>query len=146
MSRNGRIGLIAIAVVIAVVGFVALRPSDDDDSDGGTQVQKTAPATGETTGAASPPPKPESDVDRIRVESGKPVGGVKDLTWDKGDTIRIEVASDEAHEVHIHGYDIEKEVEAGGVVRFKFDAKLDGIYEIELEDLTEPIAELKVQP
>ena len=147
MSRNGRIAVIIGAVLIATVGFIALRPSDDDNSDGsGSQAQETVPASGDTTGAASPPPKPEPRVDQIRVRAGKPVGGVKNLSWEKGDTIRITVASDEAHEVHIHGYDVSKDVAAGGTAQFKIDANLDGIYEIELEDLAEPIAELKVEP
>ena len=147
MSRNGRIAVIIGAVLIATVGFIVLRPSDDDNSDGsGSQAQGTVPASGDTTGAASPPPKPEPRVDRIRVRAGEPVGGVKNLTWEKGDNIRVAVASDEAHEVHIHGYDLSKDVAAGGTARFKIDANLDGIYEIELEDLAEPIAELKVEP
>lgn len=146
MSRNGRIAVIVGAIVIAAIAFVAVRPSDDDDSDGGSQAQQTTPTTAGTTGEPTPPPKPEPKVDRIRVRQGKPVGGVQDLTWEKGDTIRLEVASDEAHDVHVHGYDVSKDVAPGGVVRFKIDATLDGIYEVELEDLAEPIAELKVEP
>ena len=146
MSRNGRIALAVGAVVVAAVAFVVLRPSDDDDNGSGEtpSAQTTPSAPGDT--AAAPPPKPEPRVDKIAVKQGKPVGGVQNLAWEKGDTIRLAVRSDEAHEVHIHGYDVSKEVPAGGVAKFKFDATLDGIYEIELEDLAEPIAELKVEP
>lgn len=146
MSRSGRVIVIVGAVVLAVAAFVVLRPSDDDDGETGSSPPvETAPAApGETQ--VAPPPKPKPRVDTIRVRNGKPVGGVKDLTWEKGDTIRLAVRSDAPHEVHIHGYDVSKHVEAGEVVRFRFDANLDGIYEIELEDLAEPIAELKVEP
>ena len=46
----------------------------------------------------------------------------------------------------MHGYDIAKDVPAGGSVRFGFPAKLEGVFEVELEDREEQIAELRVSP
>jgi hypothetical protein len=80
------------------------------------------------------------------VESGKPVGGIRELAYEKGDRIRFKVASDVADEVHVHGYDLAKDVDAGGTVSFDFPANIEGVFEAELESRKEQIAELRVNP
>jgi hypothetical protein len=56
------------------------------------------------------------------------------------------VTSDVADEIHVHGYDLKQDVPAGGSVRFSFPASIEGVFEIELEDHKEQIAQLKVSP
>jgi hypothetical protein len=48
--------------------------------------------------------------------------------------------------VHLHGYDIAKEVEPGGAVAFDVPADISGIFEAELEDSEEQIARVTVRP
>src|SRR6478735_7238444 len=60
----------------------------------------------------------------VTVKDAKPVGGTKDVTF----------KSDTADEVHFHGYDVHKDVPAGGSVHFKFPAKIDGKFVVELEN------------
>ena len=47
------------------------------------------------------------------MKNGKPVGGVRKLEFAKGDSAEFVVDSDVADEVHVHGYDIMGDVEAG---------------------------------
>ncbi len=68
------------------------------------------------------------------------------LEFDAGDEIRFAVGSDAAEEIHVHGYDIARDVPAGGTVEFDFPAEIEGIFEIELERLGTQIAELRVNP
>jgi hypothetical protein len=82
----------------------------------------------------------------IVVENGKPVGGVRELTYNKGEQIRFEVESDVSDEVHVHGYDIMKDVKAGGSVSVDFPASIEGVFEAELEGRKEQIIELTVNP
>lgn len=82
----------------------------------------------------------------VEIKGGKPVGGIQRATATKGQTVAIVVHSDVADEVHVHGYDLHKEVEAGGTVRIQFTAKLTGVFEAELESRSLQIAELTVQP
>jgi plastocyanin len=135
MQRSQRVGLIVAAVIVAVVAIVVLSTGDDDSSDNGTTAQTT------TTGGTAP-----AEVPTIVIKDGKPVGGVQDLEVDKGDTLEFRVKSDADHEIHMHGYDIAKDVKAGGQVTYKLTADIDGIFEIEIEDLKEQIAELTVNP
>ena len=149
MERGQRIGLIVAALVVAVVAFLVLSGDDDDEDSTSTQAQQTQTQTqtqaGEPT-ATVPAPKPRPEFEIIRVVGGEPAGGVKEINADKNDTVRIQVRSDTAAEVHVHGYDISKDVEAGGSVRLNFKADIEGVYEIELEETHTPIGQLSVEP
>jgi hypothetical protein len=126
-SRAARLGLLAAVIVAAVVVFVVLK---DNNSDSSSDTAK--------------------GVQVLNVDAGgDPVGGVKTLTYNKGDQIelRVNLAKPE-EEVHVHGYEIEKSAEQSPVT-FSFRANLDGVFEVEVHrlDKTEgPIAELHVNP
>ena len=138
----------------AILVLVIAGGGDDEDSASTTTSQtetattETAPTdateTTETTQTTTKPAGPPTY--RVTIQGGKPVGGVKDIEVDKGDTVNLVVKSDVPDEIHIHGYDLTQDVEAGGSARFKFKATSDGKYEIELENRGEQIAELTVQP
>ena len=147
-SRTGRALLGAALLITAVVLFLVLQDDGGGgaaDSGGGTDAPaRTEPRPGDEQDRAAKPPKPSIPV--IAIEAGKPVGGVEELEFAAGDRIRFEVKSDVADEVHVHGYDVIEEVEAGSSVRFDFPATIEGVFEVELEDRAEPIAELRVTP
>jgi len=159
MSRTQRLGLVAAAAVAVLVAFLVLRPGDGDDADRSAAPAASQPATtatapdtttdpttteAESTPEAAPPPAPS--VRTVRVVNGQPQGGVRTLSYDKGNVVRLRVRSDIADEVHIHGYDLKKDVAAGGSVQFRFTADIEGRFEIELEDAGTQIANLEVNP
>lgn len=82
----------------------------------------------------------------ITVEHGKPKGGVQSLKVKQGGSVHLAVKSDTADEVHIHGYDLHKEVAKGATVTFDFPAKIDGGFVIELEDAKQTLANLAIEP
>ena len=149
MSRGGRIGLLALAVIVLVVAFIALRPAakDDETTADSPTTTPTAVATetataGETaTATASPTPRPTVDPGPVLTGAS-----VEKLRYNKGDTVRFQVKAPEDEEVHIHGYDIQKDVKAGVTTKISFKATIDGIFEIEFEDSAKQIAELRVDP
>ena len=53
-----------------------------------------------------------------------------------GDRVHLRVTSDHADEVHVHGYDIEKEVSAGGTVTIDFTADIPGQFEVEVHHMS----------
>jgi FtsP/CotA-like multicopper oxidase with cupredoxin domain len=126
-SRAARLGLLGAVIVAAVVVFIVLQNNNSDSSD------NTA-----------------KGVQTLNVDAnGDPVGGVKTLTYNKGDQVQLHVVlAAPQEEVHVHGYEIEKPAEHSPV-DFSFPAKLDGEFEVEVHklDKTEgPIAELHVNP
>jgi hypothetical protein len=139
---RGAIALAAVAVVVVL--FVVLGGGDDDGGGGATT--QTQATTG-TTGPAPAEPKPaQPAAERVVVVGGKPRGGVQRLNFKSGERVRFVVESDVADEVHVHGYDVAKDVPAGGSVRFGFPARIEGVFEVELESRGEQIAELRVSP
>jgi hypothetical protein len=152
MTPRARIAIVAVAVVALIVAFIAASGTSDKKSPTsdtvprvstvGTTVE-TTPAgstTTETTTTAAPA------IPVVRVVGAKPQGGVKRLQFSKGDTIRFRVQSDTADEVHVHGYDVHKDVAKGGSVTFTIPAKIEGRFVVELEGSGTQIAELEVQP
>jgi Cu/Zn superoxide dismutase len=91
-------------------------------------------------------PAAAGDVPTIVVRDGEPVDGIAELEFSAGEEVRFRVSSDQAEEIHVHGYDISEDVPAGGTIEFAFPAELEGIYEAELEQLGVQIAELQINP
>lgn len=139
-SNKARVLAGVAVVVVAAVLLVVLK--DDGKS---ASEKSDAAAVGATDGGDQGGSAPAA-VPTIVVKGGKPVGGIAELSYDKGDRIRFEVESDVSDEIHIHGYDLMKDVEAGGSVSFDFPATIEGVFEAELEDRKEQIVELRVNP
>src|SRR5215208_5593176 len=132
MSTGARIGILAGIVVVAVVGLVIASGGGDDEHDS-TNTTTTAKRPKAQAKPAGPPTY------TITVKNAKPTGGIEKIKVKKGDEVRLVVKSDTADEIHVHGYDLMKDVEAGGSARFEFKAGIDGNFEIELEDHEEQI-------
>ena len=61
-----------------------------------------------------------------------------------GDTVEVRVTSDVVEEVHLHGYDLLFDLEAGAEVRVVFEANLPGVWEAELHPSHRQFFQLKV--
>ena len=136
MSNRSRLGLIALAVAVAVVAFVVLSPGDTDDKadDPGDRAAETTPVETtqeQTTPTATAPSAPPPAADEIVVKGGKPEGGVQRVVVKRGDTVRLLVSSDGNDEIHLHGYDITRRTTPGKPARFRFEADVEGVFEIE---------------
>ena len=68
------------------------------------------------------------------------------LRFTEGDTVRFRVRADTTDHVHVHGYDVMKDIAPGKTITISFPARITGIFEIELEDAGEEIAQLRVDP
>ncbi len=144
MSSSQRLALVLAAAVLLIGGFLVARGGSGDavTTAPGAPAVTAATSPGDvTTGAA-----PTAATPVVVVSGGKPQGGVQDLTFNKGDTVAFTIRSDVADEIHVHGYDVKQNVTAGGSATFSFPAKIDGIFEVELENAGVQIASLKVNP
>ena len=126
-SRGARLGLLVAVIAAAVVLFIVLSSNNSENS------SNTA-----------------HGVQTLNVDAGgNPVGGVKTLTYNKGDRVQLQVVLAKPEEaVHVHGYEIEKPADRSPV-DFSFPAKLDEVFEVEVHrlDHTEgSIAQLHVNP
>ena len=143
MSRGQRLTFLGIAAIIAVVAVIVLSGGGDETEKAAEATatptpSATAAGTAEATATPTPKPKPKPPL----LQAGKE----PTLSFDQGDTVRFRVRHGDAEEVHIHGYDITKELAANQTADVSFEASIPGIFEIELEHSGTPLGRLKVEP
>ncbi len=142
MKHQARIAA-ALLALVASLALTACGGGDEETTT--TEAASTAEATTKEArsgyGKKKAPAPPA-----IVVRDGEPVGGVQELEYSAGDEVDFTVRSDVADEIHVHGYDVSKDVKAGGSVSFSFPAEIEGIFEVELEQRGTQIAELRVNP
>ena len=145
MSRAQRLTFLGIAAIIAVVAVIVLSGGGDEtdkvaDATATPTATPSATASGTAEPTATPKPKPKPKPPLLQA------GSERTLSFDQGDTIRFRVRHGEAEEVHVHGYDIKKDLAANETANVSFEASIPGIFEIELEHSGTPLGRLKVEP
>ncbi len=98
------------------------------------------PVAGTTASAAVKPV-----VISITAVNGRPVGGIKRPTVKKGQTVRIVVRTNVGTQVHLHGYNIEKNIKKGVPTVIQFVAKVQGRFALELHPMDAVLAQLTVK-
>jgi hypothetical protein len=141
--RNLLIGAAALAVAVAL--FLVLRPDDADEEPLTTTVGSTDTTTTVSVPPPPPGPPPPANV-RITIRNGLPVGGVRRVTVSQGRRVVLNVMSDVADHVHLHGYDLMRDVGPGQPARLAFRATIVGTVEAELEDRGVQIASITATP
>jgi hypothetical protein len=146
-SNTARIAIAVGAVAVIVVLFVVLSGGDDNNDNNSGTTTTTAPTQSKTTPSGKTITTPaQTKLPVVVVRGGEPVGGIKKLTFTKDDQVRFRISSDVADEIHVHGYDLKKDVAAGGSVTFSFPASIEGVFVVELEGRGTQIAQLSVNP
>jgi heme/copper-type cytochrome/quinol oxidase subunit 2 len=121
--------LILVLVVILVALFLVLRPSSTQDSS----------TTAEST--SSQPPEANIDL-AIQGSTMSP----DEVSVTEGDQVNLRITSDHPVEFHLHGYDLEEEVEPGEPTELSFEATMTGRFAIEDHDTDTELGTLLVQP
>jgi FtsP/CotA-like multicopper oxidase with cupredoxin domain len=140
MSRAQRLTFLGIAAIIAVVAVIVLSGGGDETEKANVAPTATPSSTTEATVTPTPTPTPKPEPPLLQA------GKEKTLSFDQGDTVRFRVRHGEAEEVHVHGYDISKDLAANETATVSFEGSIPGIFEVELEHSGTPLGRLKVEP
>ena len=140
-----------VLAAACVLAAVALAGCGSDDSESASSTDTTTTTETTTTETTTSETTTTTDAEtptivRITVVDGQPQGGIVRQTVSKDDQVVLVVTSDVADEIHLHGYDIARDVEAGGTVRLPFKATIPGRFEAELESRSVQIADITVEP
>ena len=115
----------------------------------------------ETTAPASPGPadrptgspdaeettaSPAATVLSVTIADGEVSPNAERAVVSRGSTVRIQITSDAADAIHVHGYDKEVKVSAGTPASLEFVADTTGRFEIETHETDKLVYELVVQP
>lgn len=118
--------LLLLLLLVLVGLFLLLRPDspapDPSASAGGTQEQTFDLAIND--GIMSP----------------------EEISVSEGERVNLRITADEPLEFHLHGYDLEGEVEPGEPAELSFDATITGRFEVENHDTDTVLGVLLVQP
>ena len=80
----------------------------------------------------------------VRVAGGKVVPPTHRVDVPMGQRVRLQVDSDVADEVHVHGYDLKQDVAPGSPATVEFVADQPGLFEVELEEAKLQLVQLEV--
>lgn len=123
------VAAIALALVLPLAGCAGKAPSASGASSSGTAAGSSAAAK----------------MIVVTITHGKASGDTGRIPVKVNSHVTIQVTSDTADEVHLHGYDIEKELEPGEPTSLSFVADQTGIFEVELHKANVVILHLQVQ-
>jgi hypothetical protein len=142
---------VLLGALALFVGGLALASCGGEDEESVTTTSPTSSQTvtatfTDTTAETTPAPPPGPTEIRVVVVNGAPQGGIVRETVDQGDRVVLVVRSDVADHVHLHGYDIQRDVAPGKPARLPFRATIPGRFEVELEDRGVQIADITVSP
>ena len=145
--------VVLAAVAVAAALFVALRPDDEQAAPTTTAVRtppRTTPARAETvpqTARATTERLTATRISaRVVVRDGRVQGGIRRFPVARGSLVTLVVTADVTDHVHLHGYDVMRDVAPGAPARLTFRASIAGRFEVELEDAGRQIAEVQVRP
>lgn len=137
-----------LAGAVLICFLLAGCGSDDGD---GQAAATTAAATTATSSATSTIQATTSTdgfsgkLIEIKVTGDQVETAERRVTVATGEKVRIRVQSDVADEVHVHGYDLKKDVAPGKPAVIEFTADAPGSFEVELEEAHRKLIDLQVQ-
>jgi hypothetical protein len=150
VSHRRRLADLCAVLALSGSGFLLASCGGDDGASAGTTTETTTTSepttTTTTTTETTPPPPPGPTEIRIVVVDGAPRGGIVRETVEKGDRVVLVVRADVTDHIHLHGYDIMRDVAPGKPARLPFKATIPGRFEVELEDRGVQIADITVTP
>jgi heme/copper-type cytochrome/quinol oxidase subunit 2 len=124
------------------------------DDDGGGAAATTTVASTTTTTSAEPTSTEEPTTTtagfsgtliEAKVTGDQVDTASRRVRISRGEKVSIQVEADHAEEVHVHGYDLKKDVAPGEPAVIEFTADAPGVFEVELEEAALKLFELQVQ-
>lgn len=139
---------VAVSFTTVVLGLSACGSDTSAVSDdAATSVSTATPSPG-ISGSPQATRSPTSDntvTITATVTKGKVDPAPRRVKVTKGQDVELTVTRDTAGEVHVHGYDLDRQAKAGQPVSFSFVADQAGLFEVEAHDPDLLLLQLQVQ-
>ena len=132
-----RTALVGLSLTLSLAGCAGKKA---DPSVAGTSSSGSASSSASGTPSAGTEQRIE-----VTFTHGKAGGDTGRVPVALGTSVSLVVTSDVADEVHLHGYDIEKELSPGQPATLQFTADVAGVFEVELHHAGTVLLRLQVQ-
>ncbi len=129
----------------AVLICFLLAGCGSDDGDGQAAATTATSSATSTSEATTSTAGFSGKLIEIKVTGDQVETAERRVTVATGEKVRIRVQSDVADEVHVHGYDLKKDVAPGKPAVIEFTADVPGSFEVELEEAHRKLIDLQVQ-
>ncbi len=120
-----------------------------DNEAGSTTQPTTSSSPNESSTSSTTPSGVPTDLARpIRIDVAQSGGVVTPppsrVEVPLGSAVVLRVGSDVADQIHVHGYELEQDVAAGGTTTFEFTADQSGLFEVETHETALLLLQLQV--
>jgi len=132
------------AAVLALGLVLAACAGTDPEKAAPSPTTSSSSSAATTTAASSKPAAASGLAVEVGYAGGQITGGGR-IPVQLGTPVTLQVTSDAADEVHVHGYDLMADVSPDQPATITFDATVPGVFEVELEDLGRELLTLQVQ-
>ena len=143
MVRDAVVGVAVLAVVGGVVGGCGQEPATRGAS-AAFPAPGSSTAVGGLGSSSQAPVGPAIRMITITVRGGQVSGETGRVIVPLGTPVTLSVTSDVADEAHVHGYDREVKIPAGGTASVSFTATIPGVFEVELHESKQQLLQLQV--
>jgi heme/copper-type cytochrome/quinol oxidase subunit 2 len=132
--RSGTSTLVAVALLVAACGAEPESTTTTTTTTTAAESTTTTTATGTTEATTTTAPEPVDPYTfEIGIEGSTVTGGGR-IAVPVGETVTLLITSDIDDQVHIHGYDLFVDLEAGVTAEVSFAADIPGVVEIETHE------------
>jgi len=142
---------IRAALVSALVGalLTGCAPGQDpqEAATASASSEPSAPTPTPTRSATpTPAPSPTAATRTVAVSyaGGEVTGTSGREEVPVGEQVVLRISSDVAEQVHVHGYDLEGAIPAGGSIDIPLTADIPGVFEVELHESGKVLFQLRV--
>ena len=143
MMRRAMAVAAALMVVVGVLAGCGGEPATGGASSAPPALSSGTVAGG-PGGSSAASVGPTTRVIAVRARGGQVSGETGRVTVPPASPVTLSVTSDVADEIHLHGYDRQAEIPAGGTASISFTANIPGIFEMELEQSKLQLLQLRV--
>jgi hypothetical protein len=138
-----RMGAGAALVGLLTLGTTACASGDDTTTPAASPSRSSAVSGSSSSGT---PSETERVVEvRVSVTDGKVEPAPRRIDVAMDSQVRLLVTSDVDDELHVHGYEIEAELEAGRPTTVEFAADQTGLFEVEAHESELELLQLEVR-
>jgi plastocyanin len=120
-----------IRVIVPVMALALAAACGGEAKETSTSAAPSASSSSSSAAGTTASPTSDAVEIKVTVSGGKVAPRPSIHKIKKGQTVRIIVTSDKADEVHVHGYEKEKELVAGEPGTIEFTADETGRFEVE---------------